>query len=60
MPVQERMEEKAHMSGTPLYKSEKFISSGESSAILVLKEVNDYHLWFKRCDAQGLYCKFHN
>ena len=28
---------------------EKFISSGEQSMKLVLKEVNDYHLWFKRC-----------
>ena len=46
----QKTEERVAMSETPLYKPEKFIiSSGEPSVKLILKEVNDYHLWFQRC-----------
>ena len=45
--AQKRTEERVAMSDTPLYKPEQFISSGEPSVKLVLKEVNDNHLWLK-------------
>ena len=51
LAVQKRTEERVAMSESPLYiNPEKFISSGEPSVKLVLKEVNDYHLWFKCCE----------
>ena len=49
LAAQKRTEERVCTSETPFYKQENVISSGEPSVKLVLKEVNDYHLWFKRC-----------
>ena len=49
MAAQKSIEERVAMSEIPFYKLEKFISSGEPSVKLVLKELKDYHLWFKCC-----------
>ena len=49
LAVQKRTEERVAMSETPIYKPEKFVSNATGKT-LVLKEVNDYHLWFKRCE----------
>ena len=41
LAAQKRTKERVAMPETPLYKPEKFISSGETLVKLVLKEVKD-------------------
>ena len=49
LAAQKRTEERVAMSEAPLYSiCQKSLSSGEPSLKLVLKEVHDYYLWFKR------------